>query len=1186
MKKLTLGTVSLLLSFVFAIGYTHSQTITRNSSSVYESSQETPGASPVENSVLYNSIYNTTPPPSILKAITSGNYTFSGGEGTPTNPFLISTPEDLINLSIAVNNKSQYNRTGANNQYYYNASYKLTNDIDMGTPVQGPFIICTKTVTTNKYDYTTQTILTQQYFIQVTGDFPYTFDRMTNGGDISGTVTIESETDVKSYTRNNIPANGYTSKFEYKYYGNTPLAQSALMSPIGLHAFYNDNNGNRTPEGTISTHFKGVFDGDNHTISNLELIAASSSAGLFGGIENATIKNLNVNNAYIASTDNIYAGGIAATVDGESKIENCNVTNSTIIGERAAGIGTTWVSSFKGNITGCTSANNIITGSEYAGGIAASSAGREENDAISKINGCTVINNDVTGEKTGDIIGYYAPSNPTGNNTVINPEDMTGNSFISIILSLSQGNIPDFCFTNDGVAFNKNNSADAVKLARLKEELNGTRPITENIVLPNATQIDDFISSIRNPNVDSLCAVLYAQAIEFSNTNVTGAISASNAFNGNNGVERNRWVYSNGTYTQPQGSSTTNQRTQYYFKVTENGVDTYYKYRKGNTGTSSTSSTSWNTPRFTKATGGVTNYNVSTSETGYTYMHPGWESYTNDLKNNKRNIINNLTSAQTLETINSLPDYYKLTAEGTEANPIVVDVAQGGGIYDKGGQLGDRIVKLQKTLSLQNWNALGITKIEEMGVDWRDSILDKKVNFLGNTEEYNDMAVVDWDYEQNNWGTNYMLANDTLPYGKDIFVWTYNTAHPLTNEDNWNYTTTTSNQPILYQTGKVKVYADIEATNTEIRNYISALENTGSANGSGANTGKWFLISNPYIAKMDIAQIISDLTNNNEGTALQGNCIYKYRVDAMGNGSFQEYSSTANIYAGDAFFVAIAQGSNKLSGSVTDKALWGHDYEAVATISNNKSARNKAQTNSLPKKMTFLCADSRKGLSKMTAFKYDNASNGFDVNDAYAMLSTAEKHAVEPFFVVDDIYLRHNAFTSLPYEVPIGFSSQKEQQVTFSLVGPTDSMEVYLMDAVADTIICDLKAKHDVYNIEGEDTVYFSTIGSFATIDVKEGKNEGKYKIHFGPYTVGIENSPNAEKQFADINIYNVNKHVYLKGENLKRVQVLNTLGQVVFEKQLSGNEYSFKLNVVSGAYIVKALNEDGFAKSEKIIVQ
>ena len=1177
MKKFTLRTVCLLLSIVFSIGNVFGQSSPTNNTSIFRKYQNTirSATSTSSNSTTINS--HTSNSGKQLKEYASGPGNFSGGDGSTTTPFLISTPEDLINLSIFVNSKATYRRTGNNtDRYYYDANYKLTNDIDMGTPVQGPFIICTKTV--NKaasYGNPEQTVFTQQYFIQVTGDFPYNFNRIT-GDSGSGQVSITDETDVKTYTYNNTPANNYTSNFEYKYYGNTPLAQSALMSPIGLHAFYKENDGSRTPDGIISTHFKGVFDGDNHTISNLELIAASSSAGLFGGIESATIKNLNVNNAYIASTDNIYAGGIAATLEGNSKIENCNVTNSTIIGERAAGIGTTWVSSFTGNITGCTSANNIITGSEYAGGIAATSVRKSEDEAISMINGCTVINNDITGNKTGDIIAYYDPDNLIGNNTVINPEDMTGNSFISIILSLSQGNIPDFCFTNDGVAFNKNNSADAVKLARLKEELNGTRPITENIVLPNATQIDDFLYSVQNPNVDSLCAVLYAQAIEFSNTSATGAISASNAFNGNNGVSQNRWVYSNGDYTQSQGS-TTNQ-LQYYFKVTENGVDTYYKYRKGNTN-------NWNTPRFTKATGGVTGYDVSTSETGYTYMHPGWESYTNDLKNNKRNIINNLTSAQTLETINSLPDYYKLTAEGTEANPIVVDVAQGGGIYDKGGQLGEKIVKLQKTLYLQHWNALGITKIEDMGTDWRDSIMDQRVNFLANTEKNNDMAAIQWDYAENDWDSEYLIAEDSLPYGKGIFVWTYNTMHPVANEDEWDYTTTTTEQPILYQTGKVRAYTDIDATNQEISNYISSLENTGAVNGSGTNTGKWFLISNPYTAKMDIAQIIKGLTNDGEGTALQGNCIYTYRVDAMGNGSFQEYSSTANIYAGDAFFVAIAQGSNKLSGSVTDKALWGHDYEAVATVSNNKSARNKAQTNSLPKKMTFLCADSRKGLSKMTAFKYDNASNGFDVNDAYAMLSTAERHAVEPFFVVDDTYLRHNAFSSLPYEVPIGFSSQREQQITFSLVGPTDSMEVYLMDAVADTIICDLKAKHNVYDIDGEDTVYLSSVGSYATLNVTEGRNEGKYKIHFGPYYVGIENVPNTQKQEADIDIYNINKEIHLDGENLKYVQVLNTLGQIIYEKEISGNEYVFSINATSGAYIIRALNEDGLSKNTKIIV-
>ncbi|MBQ9254605.1 MAG: hypothetical protein IJ180_07525, partial [Bacteroidales bacterium] len=139
---------------------------------------------------------------------------------------------------------------------------------------------------------------------------------------------------------------------------------------------------------------------------------------------------------------------------------------------------------------------------------------------------------------------------------------------------------------------------------------------------------------------------------------------------------------------------------------------------------------------------------------------------------------------------------------------------------------------------------MGITKIEDMGMGWIDTLtMDRKVNFLNNTQDNNDMAVVDWDYEQNNWGSNYLLAKHDLPYGKGIFVWSYNTVHPLAKEGDWDFTTTTATQPILYQQGKVKAYTNTTTTNTEISNYISSLENIGSSNGSGATMGKWFLLA-------------------------------------------------------------------------------------------------------------------------------------------------------------------------------------------------------------------------------------------------------------------------------------------------------------------------------------------------------
>lgn len=79
--------------------------------------------------------------------------------------------------------------------------------------------------------------------------------------------------------------------------------------------------------------FKGVFDGKNHTISNLnvnseEEVGKHYSSGLFGWVEasKAVIKNVKVSNATIKGHHNCAAivGYLIGTV------ENCHVSNSTI----------------------------------------------------------------------------------------------------------------------------------------------------------------------------------------------------------------------------------------------------------------------------------------------------------------------------------------------------------------------------------------------------------------------------------------------------------------------------------------------------------------------------------------------------------------------------------------------------------------------------------------------------------------------------------------------------------------------------------------------------------------------------------------------------------------------------------------------------------------------------------------
>lgn len=75
-----------------------------------------------------------------------------------------------------------------------------------------------------------------------------------------------------------------------------------------------------------------IFDGNNHTISNLVIKSESNSIGLFKSVdENSVIQNLIIDNAYLDGKNCI--GIISRKCIG--KIYNCHVKNSKIIGENA-----------------------------------------------------------------------------------------------------------------------------------------------------------------------------------------------------------------------------------------------------------------------------------------------------------------------------------------------------------------------------------------------------------------------------------------------------------------------------------------------------------------------------------------------------------------------------------------------------------------------------------------------------------------------------------------------------------------------------------------------------------------------------------------------------------------------------------------------------------------------------------
>lgn len=81
-------------------------------------------------------------------------------------------------------------------------------------------------------------------------------------------------------------------------------------------------------------YFNACFDGNNHTISNVEIFndmmyyhSDFAECGLFGYLKNAEIKNLNLKNIFVIGEHNT---GILAGSTEKSIIKNCIIENSQI----------------------------------------------------------------------------------------------------------------------------------------------------------------------------------------------------------------------------------------------------------------------------------------------------------------------------------------------------------------------------------------------------------------------------------------------------------------------------------------------------------------------------------------------------------------------------------------------------------------------------------------------------------------------------------------------------------------------------------------------------------------------------------------------------------------------------------------------------------------------------------------
>ena len=153
--------------------------------------------------------------------------------------------------------------------------------------------------------------------------------------------------------------------------------------------------------------FRGLFDGNNKTISNLTLMGS----GLFGYIEGGTVKDLTLSNYNLTGND-YPTGGIVAELSNNAAISNCTITNSTIAcagNQYNPEVGGIAARMSESTITGCIIDNvQVKAETTYTGGSGAySNAGGIVARASSgTISSCIVTN----GSK---ITNYYADESAT-----------------------------------------------------------------------------------------------------------------------------------------------------------------------------------------------------------------------------------------------------------------------------------------------------------------------------------------------------------------------------------------------------------------------------------------------------------------------------------------------------------------------------------------------------------------------------------------------------------------------------------------------------------------------------------------------------------------------------------------------------------------------------------------------------
>ena len=237
-----------------------------------------------------------------------------------------------------------------------------------------------------------------------------------SGSEWYSDLTIRTEADLREFA-------------QMVNYGNDFKGQTILLGAnivLGSDDWTPIGHGSRSGISFTedSTPFRGIFNGQGNTISNLTIkstTGAEDPIGLFSIVDGGTIDNLFLSdvNIYVATSE--MAGSVAGMLCGGATVSDCTVSSGSVSVQDSAG-GIVGKVFSNGTITGCTNYADVTTVSGNTGGIVGASYYKPTTDTGLVISGCT--NNGIVTSGagyTGGIVGLSsAYVSGCTNNEVVN----------------------------------------------------------------------------------------------------------------------------------------------------------------------------------------------------------------------------------------------------------------------------------------------------------------------------------------------------------------------------------------------------------------------------------------------------------------------------------------------------------------------------------------------------------------------------------------------------------------------------------------------------------------------------------------------------------------------------------------------------------------------------------------------